>query len=198
MQRKAFPCPEGTLNSSSCLENSDSDPPQTTGCNEIHSLSTTCDCATKLPHSQHPHADPQQQPAFPTSNTSNYHLRTPLMSPGAIRQLLMTTWGQSRVDSMAPAGSSLWEDQPCANPYPSKHTTAEARQAEQPAHLPAPLNAAFEGLPSPIWFPSCHGTTWPPEEPICRRFTLLFQFFLLQKHRKMSWDGSCLNITLQL
>lgn len=120
------------------------------------------------------------------------------MPPGAIPQLLMTAWGQSRVDSMASPGSSLWEHRFCATPYPSKHTIAEARQAEQLAHLPALLSTACEELPSPTWFLSCHGTTWPPEEPICKRFTLLFQFFLLQKHRKMLWDGSCLNITLQL
>lgn len=135
---------------------------------------------------------PCQQLALPTSNTSNYHLRTSLMPPGAIPQLLMTTWGQSRVDSMASAGSSLWEHWLCATPCPSKHTIAKARQAEQPVHLPALLNAACEDLPSPTQFLSSHTTTWPPEEPICKRFTLLFQFFSAPEAQKgvVGWQLS--------
>ena len=124
---------KGTLNSSSCLENSDSGPPQTTRCDKTHSLSTACDCVPKPPHSQHHCAGPRQQLSLPTSNASNYHLTTPLVPPGAIPLFLMTTWSQSRVDSLAAAGSSLWEHRLCATPYPLKHTSA---------HLPALLNAA--------------------------------------------------------
>lgn len=58
------------------------------------------------------------------------------MSPGATPQLLMTTMGPGRLQSMASVGSSLWEHLSVQHPIPQS-TIAEARQAEQPVLLPA-------------------------------------------------------------
>lgn len=77
---KAFPYPEGTSYSSCCLENSDSDPPQITGCDEMHAPVTV---APGLLIATSP-CTPCHLLAFPTYNTSNYHLKTPLMPLGAI------------------------------------------------------------------------------------------------------------------
>lgn len=96
---------------SELLGNSDSCPAWVAGCPETHCLSLGCDCGTKPPHGGR---------AFPSSSTSNYHLRTPLMPPGATPQLLMTTMGPSRL-YRASVGPSLWEHQLCAVSHPSKH-----------------------------------------------------------------------------